>query len=124
MFIRYSKKQEAWIVSEAKSHNHTTTEDPDEHPVHRRLQPVEKQQLAVLATGDCRLSIPQISRMLKASNPHSISIPMDIRNAVKAAKCDKLRGLTNIEATMERLQKISWQYSTSSRRMKTDVSRI
>ena len=36
---------------------------------------------------------------------------MDYPNAVKAAKYDKLRGLTNIEAAVEKLQKISWQYT-------------
>ena len=41
VFIRYSKKQNTWIVSESKNHNHAATEDPDEHPVHRRLQPTE-----------------------------------------------------------------------------------
>ena len=79
VFIWYSKKQNTCIVSESKNHNHAATEDPDEHPVHRRLQPTENQKVAELATGDCWLSIPQISRMLKANNSHNISIPKDIR---------------------------------------------
>ena len=41
--------------------------------------------------------------MLKASNPHNISIPKDIRNAVNAVKCDKLGELTNAEAAVEKL---------------------
>ena len=64
VFIRYSKKQRAWIVSESKNHNHTATEDPNEQPVHRRLQPTENQQLAEPATGGCWRSVLQISRML------------------------------------------------------------
>ena len=107
MYIRYSKKQKAWIVSESKSHNHTATEDPDEHPVHRRLQPVEKQQLAEYSTSDCRLSVPQVSRVLEANNPHNISIRKDVHNAVNAVKHDKLGGLTNVEAAVEKLKKIS-----------------
>ena len=72
---------------------------------------MEKQQLSELSTGDCRLSVPQISRMLKANNPHNISIPKDIRNAVNVVKCDKLGGLTNVEAAVEKLKKISWRYA-------------
>ena len=111
VFIRYSKKQKAWIVSESKNHNHAATEDPDEHQVHRRLQPTENQQLAELATGDCWRGVPQISRMLKTNNPHNISIPKDIRNAIQVAKHNKLGGLTNVEVAVEKLQKISWRYS-------------
>ena len=111
VFIWYSKKQNTWIVSESKNHNHAATEDPDEHPVHRRLQPTENQKVAELATGDCWLRIPQISRMLKANNPHNISIPKDIRNAIQVAKHKKLSGPTNVEVVVEKLQKISWRYS-------------
>ena len=55
VLTRYPKKQKARIASEPKNNNHAATEDSDEHPVHRRLQPTENQQLAELATGDCWL---------------------------------------------------------------------
>ena len=97
VFIRYYKKQKAWIVSGSGEHNHAATEDPDEHPVHRRLQPTENLQLAELATADYWPSVLQISRMLKANNPHNISIPKDIRNAIQVAKHNKLGGLINVE---------------------------
>ena len=57
--------------------------------------------------GYSRLSVPQISRVLEANNPHSISIRKDIHNAVNAVKHDKLGGLTNVEAAVEKLKKIS-----------------
>ena len=110
VFIRYYKKQKAWIVSESKNHNHAATEDPDEHPVHRRLQPTENLQLAELATSNYWLSILQISRVLKANNPHNISILKDIHNAIQVVKHNELSGLTNVEIVVEKLQKISWRY--------------
>ena len=98
-------------LANPKNHNHATTEDPDEHPVHRRLQPTENQNVAELATGDCWLSIPEVSRMLKANNPPNISIPKDICNAIQVAKHKKHGGQTNVEVAVEKLKMISWRYS-------------
>ena len=52
----------------------------------------------------------QISRLLKEKNPDNISIAEDINNAMAASKRGKLEGLTNIEAAVERLRNINWQY--------------
>ena len=71
----------------------------------------KNQQLAELATSDCWQSVSQISRMLKAKNPHKISIPKDIRNAIQVAMHNKLGRLTNVEVAVEKPQKISWRYS-------------
>ena len=49
--------------------------------------------------------------MLKANNPHNISIPKDICNGKQVAKHKKLGGLTNVEVAVEKLQKISWRCS-------------
>ena len=71
--------------------------------MNRRLQPTENQQLAELATGNCCQSVPQISRMLKANNPHKISIPKDIRNDIQVAIHNKLGRPTNVEVAVEKL---------------------
>ena len=52
----------------------------------------------------------QISGLLKEKNPDNISIAEDINNAMTASKRGKLEGLTNIEAAVERLWNINWQY--------------
>ena len=63
-----------------------------------------------LATSNCSLMRSQISRLLKEKNPDNISIAEDINNAMAASKRGKLEGLTNIEAAVERLRNINWQY--------------
>ena len=52
----------------------------------------------------------QISKLLKEKNPDNISIAEDISNTVVASKRGKLDELTNIEAAVERLRNINWQY--------------
>ena len=65
----------------------------------------------MFATGNCSLKRSQIPRLLKEMNPDNISIAKDIGNVIATAKRGKLDGLTNIEAAVERLRNLNWQYS-------------
>ena len=116
VFIRYSKKQKAWIVSESKNHNHAATEDSDEHPVHRGLQPTENQQLSELATGDCLLSVPQILRIHIAYPFLKIfAMPYKYRSTT-SSWANQCRGCGG--------EAIRLVGGTPSRRIKTDALRI
>ena len=109
MYIWFSKRKEAWLVSESRSHNYEPSLSAAVHAVYRRLRP-EKTDLITLATSNCSLMRSQISRLLKEKNLDNISIAEDINNAMAASKRGKLEGLTNIEAAVERLRNINWQY--------------
>jgi len=107
VFIRYQKRKGCWIFSESGAHNHEPSIDPSIHAVHRRLQPEELKEVAELATGNSKLRCQQISRLLKGKHQRNISIPKDFSNAIARAKREKLDGLTNVEAAIEQLQKLS-----------------
>ena len=110
VYIRFSKRRVAWLVTESQSHNHEPSLSAAVHAVHRRLQPEEKTHLIELATSNCGLTRSQISRLLKEKNPENISVMKDISNAIATAKRDQLNGLTNIESAVERLRNLNWQY--------------
>lgn len=110
MYIRFSKRKRAWLISESLSHNYEPLLSAAVHPVHRRLRPEEKTDPITLATSNCRLMRSQISKLLKEKNPDNISIAEDISNAMAASKRGKLGGLTSIEASVKRLRNINWQY--------------
>ena len=52
----------------------------------------------------------QIFRLLKEKNPDNISITKDISNATATSKRGTQDGFTNIEAAVERLRNLNWQY--------------
>jgi hypothetical protein len=110
VYIWFSKRKGAWLVSESQSHNYEPSLSVAVHAVHRRLRPEDKTDPITLATSNCSLMRSQISRLLKEKNPDNISIAEDINNAMAASKRGKLEGLTNIEAAVERLRNINWQY--------------
>jgi hypothetical protein len=105
IYIRYSKKATAWLVTGKNEHNHEPSM-PTAHAVHRRLGDDVKSQISNLLTSGASLRQQQLHRMLKQENPNMIATNVDIRNAISAAKMTMLDGLTHVEIAVKKLKEL------------------
>jgi hypothetical protein len=111
LYIRRKRKQ-GWVVTERNgSHNHIPSLHQSGHSIHRRFGEKEVELITELATGNCSFRRSQILRTVKAQHPDNLSTPKDFGNRIAKAKRNKLGGLTNTEAAVEKLRDLSWPYT-------------